>query len=148
MNKTLSVAAINEGTVIDHIPAGQGMRIVRLLKLAGQHNQVTLGLNLPSKTMGYKDLIKVEGREVSEEEANQIAVFAPKATLNIIRGFERVKKFAVTLPKRVKKVLRCPNERCVTNHEALHTHFELEKRVHVVQLKCYYCEKSFAYDTF
>lgn len=148
MKKTLSVAAIGQGTVIDHIPAGEGMRIVRLLKLAGHHHQVTLGLNLPSKSMGYKDLIKVEGREVTEDEANQIAVFAPKATINIIRDFQLAKKFAVTLPEKVNKVLRCPNERCITNHEATTTRFEVSKRARSVQLKCYYCEKSFAHDTF
>lgn len=124
------------------------MRIVRLLKLAGHHNQVTLGLNLPSQTMGYKDLIKVEGREVTEDEANQIAVFAPKATLNIIRDFQLVKKFHVALPERVKKVLRCPNGRCITNHEMMPTRFEVLKFARSVQLKCYYCDKSFAHDAF
>lgn len=148
MNKTLSVAAIGNGTVIDHIPAGEGLRIVRLLKLACHRHQVTLGLNLPSKTMGYKDLIKVEGLEVSEDAANQIAVFAPKATINIIRDFQLVKKFAVTLPERINKVLCCPNERCITNHESTPTRFEVAKFARAVQLKCYYCEKSFAHDTF
>lgn len=148
MKKTLSVAAISQGTVIDHIPAGRGMRIVRLLKLAGHHNKVTLGLNLPSKTMGYKDLIKVEGKEVTEDEANQIAIFAPKATINIIRDYQLGKKLMVTLPKKVEKVLRCPNERCVTNHEVMRTRFHVQKLAQAVQLKCYYCEKSFAYDTF
>ncbi|MCH9626739.1 MAG: Aspartate carbamoyltransferase regulatory chain [Chlamydiales bacterium] len=148
MSTTLSVAAIQKGTVIDHIPAGQGMRIVRLLKLDSQHHQVTLGLNLPSKTMGYKDLIKVEGREITESEAQQIAIFAPKATLNIIRDFELTKKFAVSLPKKVEKVLRCPNEKCITNHEQTKTRFSVDKPVRGVQLTCYYCQKSFAHDTF
>ena len=94
MEKELSVSAIENGTVIDHIPAGQGMRIVRLLKLADHKKKVTLGLNLPSKSLGYKDLIKVEGREISVEEANQIALFAPKASINIIRNFQIQKKFS------------------------------------------------------
>ncbi|MCC5831521.1 MAG: aspartate carbamoyltransferase regulatory subunit [Chlamydiales bacterium] len=145
---TLSVAAIGEGTVIDHIPAGEGMRIVRLLELAGHRHQVTLGLNLPSKRLGYKDLIKVEGREVTEEEASQIAIFAPHATINIIRGYRIAKKFTVTLPEKVSQVLCCPNERCITNHESTPTRFEVSKRIRSVQLKCYYCEKSFAHDTF
>ncbi len=148
MSTTLSVAAIQKGTVIDHIPAGQGMRIVRLLKLDSRRHQVTLGLNLPSKTMGYKDLIKVEGREITESEAQQIAIFAPKATLNIIRAFELTKKFTVSLPKKVEKILRCPNERCITNHEHAVTRFSVQKPARGVQLTCYYCQKSFAHDTF
>ncbi len=144
MKKTLSVAAINNGTVIDHIPAGEGMRIVRLLKLAGHRNQVTLGLNLPSKAMGYKDLIKVEGREITESEANQIAVFAPQATINIIRDLSLHKKFAVTLPEKLEGFLSCPNARCITNHEEMKNRFLVGRG----KLTCYYCEKSFAHERF
>lgn len=144
MEKTLSVAAIEAGTVIDHIQAGSGLRIVRLLKLTEGRHQVTLGLNLPSKSLEYKDLIKVEGREITIEEANQIALFAPKATINIIRDFRTHLKFKVSLPERVKGILHCPNERCVTNHEELTTHFRVERGF----LSCYYCEKRFAHEKF
>ena len=146
MEKQLSVAAIEQGTVIDHLPAGQGMRIVRLLKLAEHKEKVTLGLNLPSQTLGYKDLIKVEGREVSEEEANQIALFAPKATINIICDFRIEKKFSVTLPQAVSKILQCPNQRCISNHEYVVTHFLVTRSGHKVMLQCDYCEKVFAHD--
>lgn len=142
--KTLSVAAIGSGTVIDHIPAGEGMRIVRLLQLAGHGNQVTLGLNLPSKTLGSKDLIKVEGREINEEEANRIAVFAPRATLNVIRDFNLYKKFKVELPEKIEKVLDCPNGRCITNHEEMETRFLIGRGA----LSCFYCEKSFKHERF
>jgi len=144
----LSVAAIENGTVIDHIPAGQGMRIVRLLKLADHKKKVTLGLNLPSKSLGYKDLIKVEGREVSEEEANQIALFAPKATLNIIRNYRIEKKFAVTLPTTISKILTCPNQQCITNHEQVQTQFRVSRFGHRVMLHCDFCEKGFAHDCY
>jgi aspartate carbamoyltransferase regulatory subunit len=146
MEKILSVAAIENGTVIDHIPAGQGMRIVRLLKLADHKNKVTLGLNLPSVSLKYKDLIKVEGREVSEEEANQIALFAPKATINIIRGYQIEKKFSVTLPETISKILACPNQKCITNHEQVNTRFRVSRYGQKVMLQCNYCEKGFAHD--
>jgi len=146
MEKELSVAAIESGTVIDHIPAGQGMRIVRLLKLADYKNKVTLGLNLPSQSLGYKDLIKVDSREVSEEEANQIALFAPKATINIIRGYQIEKKFSVNLPETVSKILTCPNQKCITNHEQVATHFQVNRYGQTVILQCGYCEKGFAHD--
>ncbi len=147
MKKTLSVAAIENGTVIDHILAGQGMRIVRLLKLASHKNEVTLGLNLPSQSMGYKDLIKVEGRVITSEEANQIAVFAPKAKINIIDDFQVVKKFPVELPKKVVKMLCCPNPRCITNHDPMDTLFYIRSFGEGVELCCKYCEKSFSHET-
>ncbi|NGX55063.1 MAG: Aspartate carbamoyltransferase regulatory chain [Chlamydiae bacterium] len=146
MKKTLSVAAIENGTVIDHITVGQGMRIVRLLRLAGHKHQVTLGLNLPSKSMGYKDLIKVEGRVITAEEANQIAVFAPKAKINIINDFQVVKKFPVELPESVKKMLCCPNPRCITNHDPMDTLFSVRRFGEGVELLCNYCEKSFSHE--
>ncbi|MEZ5315136.1 MAG: aspartate carbamoyltransferase regulatory subunit [Chlamydiales bacterium] len=148
MKEFLSVAAIEYGTVIDHIPAKTGLRIAHLLKLASYRHQVTLGLNLPSKTMGYKDLLKVEGREVSESEASQIAIFAPKATINIIQNFELVKKFSVTLPEKIEGILHCSNEHCVTNHQEILTRFKVSVSSHLISLKCYYCDKHFAYDTF
>jgi aspartate carbamoyltransferase regulatory subunit len=146
--KKLSVAAIEHGTVIDHIPAGQGMRIVRLLKLADHKKKVTLGLNLPSQSLGYKDLIKVEGREVSEEEANQIALFAPKATINIIRNYQIEIKFSVSLPQTISKILNCPNQKCITNHEHVVSRFNVSRFGHKVMLQCDYCEKVFAHDSY
>src|SRR5262249_17956055 len=146
MKKTLSVAAIENGTVIDHIPAGQGMRIVRLLKLAGHKKKVTLGLNLPSQSLSYKDIIKVEEREISPDEANQIAIFAPKATINIIRNFQIENKFTVTMPEMLAKILPCPNQRCITNHETMDTRFRINNFGKKVMLECHYCEKSFAHD--
>lgn len=148
MEKELSVAAIEQGTVIDHIPAGQGMRIVRLLKLADHKKKVTLGLNLSSRSLGYKDIIKVEAREVTEEEANQIALFAPKATINIIRGYQITKKFSVTLPEAIAKILTCPNSQCITNHELIPTHFLVSRYGSKVMLQCNYCEKGFAHDQY
>jgi aspartate carbamoyltransferase regulatory subunit len=145
MEKKL-VAAIECGTVIDHIPAGQGMRIVRLLKLAEHKKKVTLGLNLPSASLGLKDLIKVEGREVSVEEASQIALFAPKSTINIIRNYQVEKKFTVSLPEKLSKVLTCPNARCITNHEMIQTQFRVYKSGHKILLQCQFCDKDFAHD--
>ena len=68
VTKSLSVAAIRNGTVFDHIKAGNALRIIRLLDLAKEGHQVTVGLNLPSKELGVKDLIKVEGREISDAD--------------------------------------------------------------------------------
>lgn len=148
MEKTLAVAAIEKGSVIDHIPAGQGMQIVRLLKLASHKKKVTLGLNLPSRSLGYKDIIKVEEREISEEEANQIAIFAPKATINIIKSYQVEKKFVVTIPQSIIRILICPNSNCITNHEKVVTNFRVEPLGRKVNLQCNFCEKSFTHDAY
>lgn len=148
MEKSLSVAAIEQGTVIDHIPAGQGMRIVKLLKLAHHHKKVTLGLNLPSQTLGYKDIIKVEERTICEEEANQIAVFAPKATLNIIENYQIAKKFTLVMPEIITQILACPNLNCITNHEQIVTRFKVHQFGRKVHLQCCYCEKGFSHEAY
>ncbi|NGX46346.1 MAG: Aspartate carbamoyltransferase regulatory chain [Chlamydiae bacterium] len=145
--KILSVAAIESGTVIDHITIGQGTKIVRLLKLAKHQMQVTLGLNLFSRSMGRKDLIKVEERIVTPDEANQIAIFAPNTTINIIENFRVVEKFVVTIPKSVHRILRCPNPSCITNHEKTPTLFTIRHFGERVELVCNYCEKSFSHES-
>ena len=141
--KKLAVAAIKKGTVIDHITAGQALRIVKLLNLAKHHKQVALGLNLPSKTLKYKDLIKVEDRELSADEVNQVAILSPHATINIIQNFEVVKKFQVSIPQTLSGILACPNPKCVTNHEKMVSSFIVKQRVHKNVLHCRYCHKTF-----
>lgn len=143
--KNLSVAAIENGTVIDHIRKGGALKVLRLLKLDDHDKTVTLGLNLPSKTLGYKDLIKIEGRTLTAAEASEVAIFAPEASINIISNFKVVKKFKVELPQMIEKWMRCPNSRCITNHESIVTKFAVLKRGNNVELKCYYCEKVLTY---
>lgn len=144
MEKTLSVAAIKDGTVIDHITAGYALPIIRLLHLVREQRRVTVGLNLVSKRMGNKDLIKVENRQISADEANQIAIFSPHATISIIANFQVTKKFTVSLPESITGVVPCPNPACITNHEPMSTRFYPSSLKHTVQLRCAYCEKVFA----
>ena len=144
--KTFAVAAIRNGTVIDHIDAGHALKIVKLLKLASHHKMVTLGLNLPSNTLGYKDIIKVEDRELSPEEANQVAILAPKASINIIQDYEVFKKFKVTMPESIEKVISCPNSRCISNHENINSSLKVLQRVkNEIALECRYCKKVFTH---
>src|SRR5690242_12317836 len=107
MTKTLSVSAIKNGTVIDHIRAGQALRIVKLLGLLENKNKVTLGLNLPSKLIGQKDLIKIENRALTNDEANEVVIFAPEATINIIKDFEVKQKINTHLPNIIANVFIC-----------------------------------------
>ncbi len=142
-DKKLLVSAIKNGTVIDHIEAGNALKIIRLLNLPAHKKIVTVGLNLPSRVMKHKDIIKVEEREITEEEMNQIAILAPKASINIICDFEIIKKFNAKLPKQIEHILVCPNPDCITNQERMDSLFHVIKNG-TIKLKCHYCEKIFS----
>lgn len=141
--KTLSVAAIKDGTVIDHIPAGIAFIILQLLKLSSGKHRISLGLDFTSSSMGHKDLIKIENWALTEKEAHDIAVFAPQATINIIKNYKVSSKIAAKLPSAVSRILICPNPRCITNSEAIDTLFHVEEHKQQVLLRCDFCEKIF-----
>ncbi len=143
MSKTLSVSAIHHGTVIDHISAGQAIRIVHMLDLLNKKHKVTIGLNLPSERMGLKDIIKIENHVLSNEDANDIMIFAPDATINIIRDFDVINKIITKLPDTIAGHFICPNSACVTHVEPVKTFFYIESKGKQVYLKCKHCEKSF-----
>lgn len=142
--KTLSVSAIKEGTVIDHIAAGEALKIVNLLHLLEHKHPVTLGLNLKSQSMGLKDIIKVENIILTESQASQIAIFSQNATVNLIENYKVTKKFPVQLPHEIEGIFICPNPRCVTHSEKIKTHFTLKENNSHLLLRCYFCEKIFS----
>lgn len=141
--KTVSVSAIKEGTVIDHITQGSALAILRLLKLSSQEKRVTVGLNLTSRSMGYKDLIKVEGRFLSGKEAHDIALFAPLATICLIKNYRVEKKMKVQLPEVVEKILVCPNPCCISRVEPVGSRFSIDAFREKILLRCFFCEKVF-----
>lgn len=106
----LQVEAIKCGTVIDHIPAQIGFKLLSLFKLTATDQRITIGLNLPSKRSGRKDLIKIENTFLTEQQANQLAMYAPDATVNRIDNYEVVKKLTLSLPERIDAVLTCPKQ--------------------------------------
>lgn len=142
-NRTLSVTAIEHGTVIDHITPGQALRIVRLLTTMPHNDQMMIGLNLPSRTHGHKDLVKVTNRELTAEEVNRITLYSPHATVNIIRNYRVYKKFHPTVPPVIKELMRCLNQTCITNHEPVTTIFYSHTSAKKILLTCHYCEKVF-----
>src|SRR5438093_65673 len=104
MSKTLPVSAIKNGTVIDHIRQGQAPRIMHLLNMVQSKNKITMGLNLPSKRIGLKDLLKIENRALTNDEANEVVIFAPEATINIIKDFEVIQKITTRFPESIAGV--------------------------------------------
>jgi aspartate carbamoyltransferase regulatory subunit len=142
LTKEFAVAAICHGTVIDHIDAGNALRIVKMLGLAEHQKMVTLGLNLKSKRLGLKDLIKVEEKKLNPQEVNQVALYAPNATISIIENFEVVQKYPISLPDTIHGFIPCTNSRCISNHEKIPSHLTvIQKMDQSVRLRCHYCRK-------
>lgn len=136
------VAAIKNGTVIDHIPNNRLFEIVRLLRLEEIHNsQFMIGHNLKSKKMGYKSIIKVSEKFFTDTELNQLALVAPNVSLCIIKDYEVVEKREVTLPPHIHGIAKCANPQCITNAEPMPTLFHLSDKENGI-LQCHYCEKK------
>jgi len=142
MNKEeLQVAALQNGTVIDHIPTDKLFTIVSLLGLKDSDLNITIGNNLPSEKLGKKGIIKVADRFFTDEEISRLSVVAPNVQLNIIRNYEVVEKKQVTMPDVIKGIVKCGNPKCITNNEPMTTIFHVLCKETGV-LKCHYCEKE------
>lgn len=139
MGKELQVAALENGTAIDHIPSDAVFKVVNLLKLQSLHNRITIGNNLKSSKMGSKGIIKVSDKFFREDELNRIALVAPNVNLNIIRNFEVVEKKKVVLPDEIIEIVMCNNPKCITNNEPMKTRFHVIDK-EKVELQCHYCE--------
>ena len=132
------VAAIQNGTVIDHIPSEKAYQVAQLLKLAELDTPVTIGYNFRSKKLGKKGIIKVENKWFTDEEISRLSVVAPNIVLNIIKDFEVVEKKTVTTPEDIRGIVKCNNPKCITNNEPMLTHFHVSNGI----LTCHYCEKE------
>ena len=140
--KELVVSALENGTVLDHIPAENVYRALDLLNLKGIENQITIGINLNSKAQGRKGIIKIEGRFFEDDELGKLALIAPHATVNVIRDFKVVEKKELELPKEVIGIAKCRNPKCVTNHQPIQTWFKTIDNGNEISLLCHFCEKS------
>lgn len=139
MNKNeMLVAAIENGTVIDHIPSEKTYQVAQLLKLAELGTPVTIGYNFRSKKLGKKGIIKVENKWFTDEEISRLSVVAPNIVLNIIKDFQVIEKKMVTTPSEIIGIVKCNNPKCITNNEPMLTHFHVTDNV----LTCHYCEKE------
>lgn len=140
--KVLRVKPINNGTVIDHIAGGQALNVLKILGIAGTTNAtVSVVMNVESRKLCKKDIVKVEDRELLEEEVNRIALIAPAASINIIRDGTVIEKRAVDLPDEIVGVVRCQNPNCISNTlEPIKSRMLVETK-NPVLLRCLYCEK-------
>jgi aspartate carbamoyltransferase regulatory subunit len=135
------VKPIVNGTVIDHIDAGQALNVLKILGISSStRSVVSVLMNVPSRAMGGKDVVKVEGMELDPEDVDSLALVAPGSTVNIIRNYEVVQKFRVDMPKRITGLLKCGNPNCISNtNEPVRSKFVVESE-DPVRLRCSYCE--------
>jgi len=140
----LQVEAIKDGTVIDHIPAYMGIKVLKLFAMHESKHKITIGLNLPSAALGCKDLLKIEKVFINEEQAQKLALYAPYATVNQIENYQVTKKLPLELPKQINNVFSCPNSNCITHNEPVESRFSVVEKKDDVYLKCWYCEKVFS----
>ena len=135
------VAAIENGTVIDHIPAEKTYAVATLLGLQKLQTPVTIGYNYPAKKLGKKGIIKIEDKFFTDEEISRLSVVAPNVVLNVIRDYEVVEKKKVVTPDTLKGIVRCNNPKCITNNEPMNTIFHvIDKNSGII--KCHYCDKE------
>ena len=134
----MDIDSIKNGIVIDHITAGKGMKLYELLGLQNLDCSVAIIKNVQSSKLGKKDIIKIDAD--IDINLDVIGYVDPGATVNVIEGGKRVKKFSVETPKVLKNVLKCKNPRCITSTEQeLEQIFKLtdgEKKIY----RCAYCE--------
>ena len=138
----LTVRRIKDGTVIDHIDQGKGIRVLEALEIDGKDGSViTIALNVPSGKSKKKDIIKVENKYLEDDDTNKLVVIAPNSTVNIIKNYKLVQKRRVSLPNEIERIFRCSNPDCVTNSDE-----HIESTMDVVDksglvLKCRYCSR-------
>ena len=138
----LKVKPIKDGTVIDHIAGGQALNVLKILGIHGTTcATVSVIMNVVSRKLGKKDIVKVENRELKQEEVDKIALIAPRATINIIRDYQVVEKYTVDLPDEIVGVVRCLNPSCISNtQEPIKSKMRVEVK-NPVLLRCVYCEQ-------
>ncbi len=138
-HKGLLISPIRNGTVIDHITAGEALNVLKIIGITGTTSEsISVATNVMSGKVGRKDIVKVENRELMKEEVDRIALISPSASINIIRNFGVFEKKGVDIPAFLTGVVRCPNPGCITN-----TNEPVKSRFEVLQnggLQCMYCD--------
>jgi aspartate carbamoyltransferase regulatory subunit len=146
-SQELKVKKIQDGTVIDHITMGHALDVLRILGITGKEGYtLSILMNVPSKKVKRKDIVKIEGRELRPDEVDKIALIAAHASINIIRNFQVVDKKEVKLPQKIHGIIKCANPTCITNsREPIKPIFVVDGDQDI-QLKCHYCGRIMGKD--
>lgn len=134
---------LQNGTVIDHLPAGTGLHCLEILRKSNMKDQsIIVFINVPSNEMGKKDMIKIQNYYLDEETATYLSLIAPHITINIIHEDQVTKKIKPQIPSEIRGMVKCVNSRCITNTEGYQTEYDVKSKKPVI-LKCQYCEFEF-----
>ena len=140
--KEFKVTPIRNGTVIDHIAVGMALKVLKIVGVKDDVNStVSVLMHVPSKKAGWKDIVKIEDRELDPKELDRIALISPNATINIIRDYNMAEKFVVEVPNVIKGIMKCANPGCITNKdEPVEPEFVVESKKPIT-LRCIYCDR-------
>jgi len=143
--KRLYVEKIQKGTVIDHIKEGYAFFVMKILGLEGKDGSlITVGINVKSNSSasGKKDIVKVENILLDDNQIHQIAIISPNCKVSFIENYQVVKKLIVEIPDVIKGIIKCPNEKCITNveREPVTTEFKVIEK-NPLKITCSYCER-------
>ena len=144
MTEMRRVTAIRNGTVVDHIPSGHAMQVIRILRIdTASATPVSLVMNVPSDKLGRKDVLKIEDRELTHEDLDRLALIAPAASIAIIRNPAVAEKMKVELADDLVNIARCSFSNCITKNNRE----PLPQRMRVVshdplEVRCYYCGRG------
>lgn len=140
----LEVKQIQNGIVIDHIQSGNGLKIFNKLMLNKSENPVVLLMNVESKVLGKKDIIKIENS--LDVDLNLLGLIDDNITINYIENGKLIKKEKVTIPSNVKDLIKCKNPRCITNSDNyVKPSFKLVSK-ETLEYRCNYCEEITKYE--
>ena len=138
----MEVTSIQNGIIIDHVPAGTALKVLENLKIDPAKTKLALIMNTDSHMFGTKDIIKIESEEEAETiDLDVLGLVARTATVGIVRGGKIVEKKQPTLPEHVVNIIKCVNPRCVTTTEPAVQMFHL---VHSdrQEYRCDYCDEE------
>ncbi|MCC7554156.1 MAG: aspartate carbamoyltransferase regulatory subunit [Methanobacteriaceae archaeon] len=144
----LKIKPIKNGTVIDHITANKSLHVLKILNLPNKENKnITIAMNVSSNEIKRKDILKIENRELKSSELDQVALIAPKSTINIIRDYNIVKKEKISLKDEINSIIKCINNKCITNNEnePINSKFQIISKAPIIA-RCYYCDKLISKD--
>ena len=137
----LTISGLKEGIVLDHIQAGKAMKIYKYLGLDELDHQIAIIKNAPSKKMGRKDIIKIDG--ALDLDLDVLGYIDHNITVNIIRDDVIVEKKTLKLPKKITNVIRCKNPRCITSIEQELPNIFILADEKDKTYRCLYCEEKY-----
>ncbi len=141
MKEIYKVYRIENGTVIDHLPGGSALKVLKIIG-TNSNDFIAIGMNLDSSKLGKKDLIKYENKVLAKAETDKLALLAPGATINIVKDSKVVEKRKISIPAVLKNLIKCKNPNCICNKEEMETEFYLVDESKK-QYRCKYCEREY-----